>query len=128
MFQIKVIAEKTNIVQTKSVADGDWVMLLGRHSECDIVLTGNGVSRKHARLLSCNGQFFVEDQGSTAGTFLNNEKITEMTAVKMGDIIEIADYKIVLSGKSEKVETVPEKQKSIAESQKEMSIDFKKEL
>ena len=66
MLQIKVIANKTNVVQTKDVADGDWAMLLGRHSECDIVLSGSDVSRKHARLLSCNGQIFIEDLGSTA--------------------------------------------------------------
>ena len=126
MLQIKVIANKTNVVQTKSVADGDWAMLLGRHSECDIVLSGSDVSRKHARLLSCNGQIFIEDLGSTAGTFLNNEKIPETTSVKMGDIIKIANYEIVLSGNSHHPESVPVFQQPAAESKRGIPVDFKK--
>ena len=128
MFQIKIIADKTNIVQTRTVADGDWAMILGRHSECDIVLSGNGVSRKHARLISCNGQIFIEDQGSTAGTFLNNEKVTEMTAVKDGDIIKIADYEIVLSEESEKPVSIPVIQQPVTTAKKEIPVDFKKEF
>lgn len=128
MLQIKVIANKTNVVQTKDVADGDWAMLLGRHSECDIVLSGSDVSRKHARLLSCNGQIFIEDLGSTAGTFLNNEKIPETTSVKMGDIIKIANYEIVLSGNSHLPESVPVFQQPTAESKREIPVDFKKEF
>lgn len=128
MLQIKVIANKTNVVQTKSVADGDWAMLLGRHSECDIVLSGSDVSRKHARLLSCNGQIFIEDLGSTAGTFLNNEKIPETTSVKMGDIIKIANYEIVLSGNSHHPESVPVFQQPAAESKRGIPVDFKKEF
>lgn len=128
MLQIKVIANKTNVVQTKDVADGDWAMLLGRHSECDIVLSGSDVSRKHARLLSCNGQIFIEDLGSTAGTFLNNEKIPETTSVKMGDIIKIANYEIVLSGNSHLPESVPVFQQPAAESKREVPVDFKKEF
>ena len=128
MLQIKVIANKTNVVQTKDVADGDWAMLLGRHSECDIVLSGSDVSRKHARLLSCNGQIFIEDLGSTAGTFLNNEKIPETTSVKMGDIIKIANYEIVLSGNSHLPESVPVFQQPAAESKREIPVDFKKEF
>lgn len=128
MFQIKVIANKTNVVQTKDVADGDWAVLLGRHSECDIVLSGSDVSRKHARLLSCNGQIFIEDLGSTAGTFLNNEKIPETTSVKMGDIIKIANYEIVLSGNSHLPESVPVFQQPAAESKREIPVDFKKEF
>lgn len=128
MLQIKVIANKTNVVQTKDVADGDWAMLLGRHSECDIVLSGSDVSRKHARLLSCNGLIFIEDLGSTAGTFLNNEKIPETTSVKMGDIIKIANYEIVLSGNSHLPESVPVFQQPAAESKREIPVDFKKEF
>ena len=128
MLQIKVIADKTNVVQTKDVADGDWAMTLGRHSACDIVLSGNGVSRKHARLLSCNGQIFIEDQGSTAGTFLNDEKVTEMAAVKIGDVIKIASYEVVLSGESEKPVPASAIQPSVITAKREMPVDFKKEF
>lgn len=103
MFQIKVLMDQSRIVQTKNIGDEDCAIMLGRHSECDIVLSGNGVSRKHARLLFCNGQIFIEDQGSTAGTFLNNEKVSEMTSVTAGDVIKIAAYEIILSDCSESI-------------------------
>jgi pSer/pThr/pTyr-binding forkhead associated (FHA) protein len=34
-----------------------------------------GVSRKHSRLLCRQGDWFVEDLGSTNGTFINGEKL-----------------------------------------------------
>lgn len=48
---------------------------VGRKVEKDLVIPDPRVSRDHALIISENGKFFVEDQGSKHGTFVNGEKI-----------------------------------------------------
>jgi two-component system cell cycle response regulator len=50
---------------------------LGRSHDCDIVLHGRGISRKHAVLhVKPHGDVIIEDQGSTNGIYLDGERIT----------------------------------------------------
>ena len=49
---------------------------IGRGSDLDMVLVEDMVSRRHARITTHNGEFTIEDLGSTNGTFVNGEKIT----------------------------------------------------
>src|SRR5246127_3590692 len=48
---------------------------VGRKVDKDLVIADPRVSRDHAVILSENGEFFVVDQGSKHGTFVNGEKI-----------------------------------------------------
>jgi len=64
-------------------------VVLGRHHSCDLALRCEDVSRRHAEVRSCNGQFEVEDLSSTNGTFLNGEKLTGKHPLLPGDRIEI---------------------------------------
>ena len=93
---------------SRDVPDGDFAMTLGRHADCDIVLPGNGVSRRHARLSSNNGRLFIEDLNSTAGTILNEAKIAGDTPFSPGDTIRIGDYTIVVASESEAPARQPE--------------------
>ena len=53
------------------------------------------ISRKHSLIKKNDtGEIFVEDQGSTNGTFLNDEKIKGMHLVKPKDVIRIGKCKI----------------------------------
>ncbi len=53
------------------------------------------ISRKHSLIKKNDtGEIFIEDQGSTNGTFLNDEKIKGMHLVKAKDIIKIGKCKI----------------------------------
>jgi pSer/pThr/pTyr-binding forkhead associated (FHA) protein len=45
--------------------------LVGRGEECDVVISGALVSRRHARILFDDGEPSVEDLGSMNGTFVN---------------------------------------------------------
>jgi predicted component of type VI protein secretion system len=58
----------------------DWTggqesLLLGRHAECDVVLSDPSVSRRHARLFFRDGSWFLQDLGSTNGTVINGVSI-----------------------------------------------------
>jgi len=55
-----------------------------------------GVSRKHSRLLCQHGEWFVEDLGSTNGTFVNGEKIApnQKVSVKHNDTIRCGQIEL----------------------------------
>jgi serine phosphatase RsbU (regulator of sigma subunit) len=48
---------------------------IGRKMDKDLVIADPRVSRDHALLISQNGRFFVEDQNSKHGTFVNGERV-----------------------------------------------------
>jgi len=62
-------------------------VLIGRSSELDMVLVEDMVSRQHSRIMTENGQLYIEDLGSTNGTFVNGEKIFSRKLLKEGDRI-----------------------------------------
>lgn len=68
---------------------GTTPVTLGRAQDCTIVLDDDYVSSRHARFLPGQGQWLVEDLGSTNGTYLDREKVTGATPVKIGVPVRI---------------------------------------
>jgi pSer/pThr/pTyr-binding forkhead associated (FHA) protein len=66
----------------------DKQILVGRSSDLDMVLVEDMVSRKHARIAMQGDQIWIEDLGSTNGTFVNGEKI-KRARLKEGDRVLI---------------------------------------
>lgn len=50
--------------------------LIGSGADCDVVLQADGISRKHAVIHMEGDKYFVIDQGSTNGSFINEERLT----------------------------------------------------
>ncbi len=50
-------------------------ILIGSSENCDILLKTEGISRKHAVIYCHTDEFFIIDQGSTNGTFINEERL-----------------------------------------------------
>jgi hypothetical protein len=64
-------------------------LTVGRAGGCAILLDDDSfVSQLHARVFRRDGQMFVEDLGSTNGTFLNGQKVSAPVAVRKGDKIQ----------------------------------------
>lgn len=66
---------------------------IGRKSDNDIILDNLAVSSHHAKISSILNDFFVEDTGSTNGTFLNNTLIKKQ-ALNHGDAIKIGKHEL----------------------------------
>ena len=63
-------------------------IVVGRSSELDMVLVEDMVSRRHAKIIVADDQIFIQDLGSTNGTFVNGEKI-KRAKLSEGDRIMI---------------------------------------
>jgi pSer/pThr/pTyr-binding forkhead associated (FHA) protein len=68
----------------QSVPLGDGPVLLGRGTDAAIRLDDDYVSTRHARFATSGEQWFVEDLGSTNGTYLGSQRITSPTPVGLG--------------------------------------------
>jgi pSer/pThr/pTyr-binding forkhead associated (FHA) protein len=68
----------------------DGATSIGRSSASDIVLKSDDyASGRHARLTRHGGLLYVEDMGSTNGTFVNERKTVGATPLRHGDIVRI---------------------------------------
>ena len=93
----------------------DRDLLVGRHQAADIVLQSAEVSRKHAALMPKADGLWVEDLGSSNGTFVNDERITVPTLIKQGDTIQFATVPFSVVGFDQTVsgETAAEAARSV---------------
>lgn len=69
---------------------------IGRANDATLVVTDDYASSRHARLFSQDGQWIVEDLGSTNGTYLGRQKVTRPTPVPPGVPIRIGKTVIEL--------------------------------
>jgi hypothetical protein len=67
---------------------------IGRSPDCDIFLDDVTVSRMHAVLTERGGSFFIEDEGSLNGTFLNRRRIDSAARLSDGDELQIGKYRL----------------------------------
>ena len=69
---------------------GDGDTSVGRSSQSDVVLKSDDyASGRHAKLTRHGGLLYVEDLGSTNGTFVNGRKTVGATPVRNGDSVRI---------------------------------------
>lgn len=65
--------------------DNGQSLVIGRSSSSDVVLAHESVSRRHARIwLDRSGTLWIEDLGSSAGTYVGSDRISKPTAVPGG--------------------------------------------
>jgi hypothetical protein len=72
-----------------SIGLGDQQITIGRADDATLVLADDYASTRHARLFPQDGQWIVEDLGSTNGTYLDRQKVTQPTPVPIGVPIRI---------------------------------------
>jgi hypothetical protein len=72
-----------------SLGLADQQITIGRADDATLVLSDDYASTRHARLFPQDGQWLVEDLGSTNGTYLDRQKVTAPTPVPIGVPIRI---------------------------------------
>lgn len=102
-------------------------VVIGSGDGCDVTLDASGISRKHLTVITEGDQFFVIDQGSTNGSFINEERLvpgrrvefTSFFPVRLGDNVllsllsdeEEMDYSIPVSKERTSPSITPPKEK-----------------
>ena len=64
-------------------------LTIGRAAGCQITLDDTYVSQLHARVFLRDGSYYVEDLGSTNGTYLNRKKVSGPLLAKPGDQLQV---------------------------------------
>ena len=72
-------------------------MTIGRAAGCQVTLDDTYASQLHARIFQRDGQFLVEDLGSTNGTYLNRQKVAGAIALHTGDKVQIGNTVLELA-------------------------------
>jgi hypothetical protein len=63
---------------------------IGRAEGCDLGLFGdNTIEKLHANILLAGGKYYVEDAGTPAGTFVNDQRVAGRMQLKAGDLIRV---------------------------------------
>jgi pSer/pThr/pTyr-binding forkhead associated (FHA) protein len=75
--------------ETKRVSVSDEIFTIGRHSENDLCIPDNRLSREHARIERYADSFYVSDSNSSNGTTLNGAQLNESVTVKNGDRLNL---------------------------------------
>lgn len=73
-------------------------VLIGRNPDCTLVLEDDFASGRHARIFPRPEGWFLEDLGSTNGTFLGNSKLTRTEQVGVGSVLRIGRTVLELRG------------------------------
>jgi pSer/pThr/pTyr-binding forkhead associated (FHA) protein len=85
----------THVAITEGANAGETIsldlapLLIGRGSDAAIRLDDDYVSTRHARIAASGDQWFVEDLGSTNGTYIGSVRINQPTAIAIGTRIRI---------------------------------------
>lgn len=90
-----IITNKTSGREETVTLDKETITI-GRADNCDIVLDGKSVSRKHAEVVRMKKSFFLVDSESGNGTFLNGRKLKphEKNPLSPNDRFQIEDFNI----------------------------------
>ena len=70
---------------------------IGRGPTSDVLLPESFISGEHSRLWLRNNTWYLQDAGSTNGTYLNNQPAREALPVRIGDIVQVGFIRFKLA-------------------------------
>lgn len=90
------VATQLTVVEPADQRGRTWPlaaeMTIGRAAGCHVAIPEDTfASQIHARIYTRDGQTWVEDLGSTNGTYVNRSKVATPTAVRRGDLVQIGN-------------------------------------
>ena len=73
-------------------------IVIGRGADAQIILDDDYVSTRHARVAVSGDQWFVEDLGSTNGTFLESTRVDSPLPIPPGARVKVGTSVLELQG------------------------------
>jgi hypothetical protein len=84
----QLIVTEGSLAGTRVALTGKPI-LIGRANDSTLVLTDDYASTRHARISENNGVWYLEDLGSTNGTYIGHTKVTGPVPLEAGVVIRI---------------------------------------
>lgn len=84
--RLKIVEPEETRGRTYELGDE---LTVGRAGGCQVILDDTYVSQLHARVFRREGSLYVEDLGSTNGTYVNRRKVTAPIAIRRGDRVQV---------------------------------------
>lgn len=94
--RLVVVASPTGTPVEGSSIELDAVTTVGRDVNNTVIVDDAFASAEHAVLSFRGRTWYVEDRGSTNGTFVNGERLTGATPVGFGDQIQVGQVRFRL--------------------------------
>ena len=82
-----IVTEGSNVGERADLAQAP--ILIGRGTDAAIRLDDDYVSTRHARIAASGDQWFVEDLGSTNGTYVGSVRISQPTTITVGTRVRV---------------------------------------
>jgi diguanylate cyclase (GGDEF)-like protein len=81
----------------------DRKLIIGRGDDCEIRLVDHSVSRRHALIEQSDDGYYVTDQNSTNGTFVNDKQLDDACLLRDGDYLRVGNclYRYLAGGNIE---------------------------
>src|SRR3954447_18800423 len=89
------------------------LIIIGRNPDCDLVLAPKSVSRRHAQIVRRGAEYVLKDLGSTRGTYLNGEKLSEPKALKNGCTLQIGELQLLYKSQAVQIQDGDEDQSTV---------------
>jgi pSer/pThr/pTyr-binding forkhead associated (FHA) protein len=86
-----LVAEKGAGLGSGTAYEVDGALTIGRSPQTDVQISDPFASARHARVYEQEGVFYVEDMGSTNGTYLNGRRLGTGELLHVADKIRIGD-------------------------------------
>jgi serine phosphatase RsbU (regulator of sigma subunit) len=112
-----------SIIPTLQIMNGPWIgrlfqldreeTIIGRNTDCNIVLSPKSVSRKHASITRKHAGFELKDLGSTRGTFVCGERIGQPTVLKDGDTLQIGELLLCFNSRLVQIQDGDDEQSTV---------------
>jgi len=97
-FEFYIVVSKAGEFIEEQIINSKRIHI-GRHSDNDIRIKSDKVSRQHAILIYHENEFFIRDMNSKNGTFVQKKRI-DMEQIEDGSIIEIGEYSLIFKAKN----------------------------
>lgn len=118
-----LMATPQSIVPTLQIRSGPFagqiftldrdVTIIGRNPECDVVLQPKSVSRRHAAVVRKSEGFLLRDMGSTRGTFVEGQKISQPVMLRDGQTVQIGELMLTFSSRLVQIQEGDDQQSTV---------------
>jgi len=93
---LKLVNRKERLdFDIQEIYDLKDVTTIGRAKGSSIQLLDKYISSNHVKITMDEGEYFLEDQGSINGTYLNSKKLEDVVRLKNGDRIGIGQVEFL---------------------------------